>query len=162
MDLTMNYYFAPMEGITGYVFRNTFQEYFGGIHTWFSPFLSPKHDGGLRSGEIRDILPENNSNVRLVPQILTNDAAAFRLTAERLKEYGYSEVNLNLGCPSGTVVAKKRVQVFWQKQRCWSVFWMIFFPNAPSGSPSKQESERKHRRNFRRCWSCSISIRFLN
>ena len=108
MNLTMKYYFAPMEGITGYVFRNTFQEYFGGIHTWFSPFLSPKHDGGLRSGEIRDILPENNSNVRLVPQILTNDAAAFRLTAERLKEYGYSEVNLNLGCPSGTVVAKKK------------------------------------------------------
>lgn len=104
----MNYYFAPMEGITGYLFRNTFQEYFGGINTYFSPFLSPKHDGGLRSGEIRDVLPENNDSVRLVPQILTNDASAFRITVERLREYGYSEVNLNLGCPSGTVVAKKK------------------------------------------------------
>lgn len=104
----MRYYFAPLEGITGYIFRNTYQEYFGGIDTYFSPFLGPNRDGGLRSGEINDILPEHNSGVRLVPQILTNDAAAFETVADRLREYGYEEINLNLGCPSGTVVAKKK------------------------------------------------------
>ncbi|MGM9630609.1 tRNA dihydrouridine synthase [Butyricicoccus sp.] len=104
----MKYYFAPLEGITGYIFRNTYQEYFGGIDTYFSPFLGPNRDGGLRSGEINDILPEHNSGVRLVPQILTNDAAAFETVADRLREYGYEEINLNLGCPSGTVVAKKK------------------------------------------------------
>ncbi|WP_394273230.1 tRNA dihydrouridine synthase [Butyricicoccus sp.] len=104
----MRCYFAPLEGITGYIFRNTYQEYFGGIDTYFSPFLGPNRDGGLRSGEINDILPEHNSGVRLVPQILTNDAAAFETVADRLREYGYEEINLNLGCPSGTVVAKKK------------------------------------------------------
>lgn len=76
----MRCYFAPLEGITGYIFRNTYQEYFGGIDTYFSPFLGPNRDGGLRSGEINDILPEHNSGVRLVPQILTNDAAALKLS----------------------------------------------------------------------------------
>ena len=104
----MKYYFASLEGITGYIFRNTYQEFFDGIDTYFSPFLGPKCDGGLRSAEINDILPEHNRGLQLVPQILTNHAAAFRITADRLQEYGYPEVNLNLGCPSGTVVAKKK------------------------------------------------------
>ncbi|OUM20238.1 tRNA dihydrouridine synthase [Butyricicoccus porcorum] len=104
----MRYYFAPLEGITGYIFRNTYKEHFGAIDAYFSPFLGPNRDGGLRSGEINDILPQNNSRIHLVPQILTNDAAAFGTVADRLCEYGYEEVNLNLGCPSGTVVAKKK------------------------------------------------------
>lgn len=55
-----------------------------------------------------DILPENNEGMRLVPQILTNDAKGFLQTVEKLEDYGYEEVNLNLGCPSKTVVSKNR------------------------------------------------------
>lgn len=58
--------------------------------------------------ENRDVLPENNQEVPLVPQILTNCAEDFIKTAKNLQEYGYEEVNLNLGCPSGTVVSKKK------------------------------------------------------
>lgn len=53
-------------------------------------------------------MPENNKGINLVPQILTNDSEGFILTAKKLKQLGYNEINLNLGCPSGTVVGKKR------------------------------------------------------
>ena len=102
----MNYYFAPLEGITGYIFRNTFEEYFGGIDKWFTAFLSPNQQGGLRTREIEDVLPEHNTGIALVPQILSNHAPSFLMTANRLYEQGYEEINLNLGCPSGTVTAK--------------------------------------------------------
>jgi tRNA-dihydrouridine synthase len=104
----MNYYFAPLEGITGAIFRNTYQEFFGEIDKYFTPFLAPNQAGGLRSREKNDVLPENNRIVHLVPQILTNYAPAFLQTAQWLADLGYQEVNLNLGCPSATVTAKKK------------------------------------------------------
>lgn len=104
----MHYYFAPLEGITGSIFRNTYQEFFGGINKYFTPFLAPNRDGGLRTRERKDVLPENNRKIQLVPQILTNYAPSFVQTAQWLSDLGYEEVNLNLGCPSGTVVAKKK------------------------------------------------------
>ena len=100
--------FAPMEGITGFVFRNAFHQVFSGVSRYYSPFLSPGPDIGIPKRDRRDILPENNRDVPLVPQILTNRAEDFLKTAELLYDYGYREVNLNLGCPSGTVVAKKK------------------------------------------------------
>lgn len=100
--------FAPMEGITGFVFRNAFHQVFSGVSRYYSPFLSPGPDVGIPKRDRRDILPENNRDVPLVPQILTNRAEDFLKTAELLYDFGYREVNLNLGCPSGTVVAKKK------------------------------------------------------
>ena len=100
--------FAPMEGITGFVFRNAFHQVFSGVSRYYSPFLSPGPDIGIPKRDRRDILPENNRDVPLVPQILTNRAEDFLKTAELLYDFGYREVNLNLGCPSGTVVAKKK------------------------------------------------------
>lgn len=101
----MKIYMAPMEGLTGVVFRQTYHKYFHNIDRYFTPFLSNKK---LSSKEKNDILPENNQGMELIPQILTNRAEDFVEIAKQLKEYGYREVNLNLGCPSGTVVAKKR------------------------------------------------------
>lgn len=101
----MQYYLAPMEGITTYIYRNAHARYFGGIDKYFTPFISDKN---LSSREIRDILPENNTGIPLVPQVLTNSAERFVAVASRIASYGYDTVNLNLGCPSGTVTAKKR------------------------------------------------------
>lgn len=101
----MKFYMAPMEGLTGYVFRQTYHKYFNNIDRYFTPFLSNKK---LSSREKNDILPENNQGMELIPQILTNRTDDFVEIAKQVKEYGYREVNLNLGCPSGTVVAKKR------------------------------------------------------
>lgn len=104
----MHYYLAPLEGITGYHFRNIHQEMFPGTHKYFTPFRVACQDIGFRKKELTDLLPEHNEGVPLVPQILSNDADAFLVAAKQLKELGYSEINLNLGCPSGTVVAKYR------------------------------------------------------
>ena len=102
----MLYYFAPMEGITGYVYRRIHRECFPGMDKYFTPFLTPSQKKAMTPRENRDVLPENNQEVPLVPQILTNCAEDFIKTAKNLQEYGYEEVNLNLGCPSGTVAAK--------------------------------------------------------
>lgn len=104
----MNYYFAPLEGIGGYIYRNAQAAFFPRAEKYFSPFIAPNMHRGLNNKERRDVLPENNPDVYLVPQILTNNAEYFCKTAEDLKELGYTEVNLNLGCPSNTVVKKHR------------------------------------------------------
>lgn len=104
----MKYYFAPMEGITGYIFRNAHQACFGGIEKYFSPFITPKPGSGLSTREKNDILPEHNNSLHLIPQILGNQAEGFLVVAKLLEDMGYQEVNFNLGCPSGTVVPKKK------------------------------------------------------
>lgn len=105
----MRIYFAPLEGITGYVYRNAFNHVFpGGIDKYFSPFISPGVNQPLTPKELRDIHPENNRGINLVPQILANNPDDFLLAAKHIKDLGYTEVNLNLGCPSGTVVAKRK------------------------------------------------------
>lgn len=104
----MKFYFAPLEGINGYVYRNAYHRYFGEIDKYFTPFLKPNQFGRFSSREKNDILPEHNVGMNTVPQVLTNSAEDFVRTARRLKEYGYEEINLNLGCPSKTVVTKKR------------------------------------------------------
>ncbi|WP_300903261.1 tRNA-dihydrouridine synthase [uncultured Clostridium sp.] len=104
----MKYYLAPMEGITGHVYRNAYKKYFDDIDKYFTPFIVPNQSLSLKTKELRDLLPENNVGLNIVPQILTNDAEGFILTANKLKQLGYDEINLNLGCPAGTVVSKKR------------------------------------------------------
>lgn len=104
----MRFDFAPMEGITGYIYRNAHHAWFGGMDRYFAPFLSPSTAKDFSSREKNDICPEHNEGICLIPQLLTNQAEVFLLAAEKLEQMGYQEVNLNLGCPSGTVVAKKK------------------------------------------------------
>lgn len=101
----MQIYMAPMEGITTFIYRNAFARHYGDIDKYFTPFLSNKN---LNYKEINEVLPEHNKGLSVVPQILTNQSDVFLSIAAILANYGYREVNLNLGCPSGTVVAKKR------------------------------------------------------
>lgn len=102
----MKIYFAPMEGITGYIFRNTFDEVYGHIDKYFAPFIAPADNKPLTPRDRKDLAPENNSRINLVPQILTCRSDHFIEASEDLLAMGYKEVNLNLGCPSGTVCAK--------------------------------------------------------
>lgn len=102
----MRYDFAPMEGITDYVFRTIHHRFFPGVDRYFAPFLSPTLDGRFTGKKRKDVLPENNPDLVLVPQLLTKRPEDYHWAARALAELGYKEVNLNLGCPSGTVVAK--------------------------------------------------------
>lgn len=104
----MKFYVAPLEGVTGYIYRNALEKYFPGADRYFTPFIVPDQKHPLRAKELRDILPENNHVKDLIPQILTNDADRFGEAAKALQSYGYREINLNLGCPSGTVTARKK------------------------------------------------------
>lgn len=102
----MKYYYAPMEGVTSYLFRNAHHRYFPGVERYYMPFLSPSQDHCFTKRELREILPEHNQGVHVVPQLLTKRSEDFIWAARELAAMGYEEVNLNLGCPSGTVVAK--------------------------------------------------------
>lgn len=104
----MEFYLAPLEGITGYIYRNAYHTYFGGMEKYFIPFISPNQFGHLGSKEKNNVSPENNKGIRAIPQMLTNSSEDFIETAKKLRQYGHTEVNLNLGCPSKTVVTKGR------------------------------------------------------
>ena len=120
----MKIYMAPLEGVTGYVFRNAFEEYYGKgrIDKYFIPFISPNKSKGYTTREQADIAPEHNAGINVVPQIMANDVGLFLEAAAMLKELGYNEINLNLGCPSGTVVSKYRGAGFLAKPRELDIF----------------------------------------
>lgn len=110
----MKIYFAPLEGITGHIFRSAFNEIYGHVDKFFSPFITPAEKCPITPREKKDIAPENNKGMNLVPQILTCRSEHFIDTAKALHEMGFEEVNLNLGCPSGTVCAKGKGAGFLQ------------------------------------------------
>ena len=102
----MLYYFAPMEGITGAAYRRVHHHFFGGVDQYFTPFLSPTQHPRFTPRQLREISPEYNTGIPVIPQLLTKNSADFLWASAALADMGYSQVNLNLGCPSGTVVAK--------------------------------------------------------
>ncbi len=105
----MNYYLAPLEGITTRIYRNAVHDFFGdGISKYYTPFLVVHEKRAMSSKELSEILPENNKGINLVPQILADDVDGFLRIDSALYDYGYREVNLNLGCPSKTVASKGR------------------------------------------------------
>ncbi len=98
-------YLAPMEELTGYVFRNVLEAHFGGVDKYFTPFISPDNRI-MKTRSRREIIPSNNEGKTVVPQLLTNDGTQFNEAAELMAGFGYEELNINFGCPSNTVAAK--------------------------------------------------------
>ena len=104
----MQLYFAPMEGITTYTYRNTHAKFFGGCDMYYAPFIVPSDKERVSRKCLRDILPEHNGDIPLRVQVLTTQAESFLKFEEKIKELGYDEVNINLGCPAARVVQKGR------------------------------------------------------
>lgn len=102
----MRYYFAPMEGITDSIYRRLHHAHFGGVDRYYMPFFSPTMHQHLSVKEDRELPTATSVAFPAVPQVLTKSPEDFLWAANLCKERGYSEVNLNVGCPSGTVVAK--------------------------------------------------------
>lgn len=124
----MQIYFAPLEGITGYVFRNAYAKYYGGVDKYFTPFISPHTKKLMDTREKRDVLPENNQGLYIVPQVLTNKVEDLIDICKQLKEdYGYEEINLNLGCPSKTVTTKGKGSGFLEYPDQMEEFFDRFF-----------------------------------
>jgi len=102
----MRYYFAPMEGLTDSIYRRLHHQYFGGVDRYYMPFISPTIHRVLTHREDRELPMADSVGFAAVPQILTKVPEDFLWAAGQCMERGYEEVNLNLGCPSGTVVSK--------------------------------------------------------
>lgn len=111
----MKYYYAPMEGITGYLHRNVYHSLFQDIDKFFAPFIVPNQNQKLSNKERNDLLKEHNQGMYLVPQILTNNARDYLAYEDVFRDFGYDEININLGCPSKTVVSKYRGSGFLAK-----------------------------------------------
>ena len=102
----MQYYFAPMEGLTDSVYRRLHHTYFPGVDRYYMPFISPTVHRSLTPREARELPRADSEAFVAIPQIMTKVPEDFLWAAGQCAELGYGEVNLNLGCPSGTVVAK--------------------------------------------------------
>ena len=126
----MRVYFAPLEGITTAPFRRLHKKYFSGVDKYYAPFLSPTREHLFTARELRDIAPEHNEGVPLVPQLLTRSAEDFLWAAGELCAMGYEEVNLNLGCPSGTVSAKGKGSGFLASPNALAAFLDEVFSRA--------------------------------
>ncbi len=102
----MRYDFAPLEGLTDSFYRRLHYRYFGGVDRYFTPFFSPTVHRALTNREERELPPADSTGAVVVPQLLTKVPEDFVWMAQQCAQRGYTEVNLNLGCPSGTVTAK--------------------------------------------------------
>ena len=90
---------SPLQGFTDFRFRNAINKYFGGIDTYYSPYIRLNGKLVIKPSYERDLLPENNVGLEVIPQIITNDADEFLFVAKYVKDLGYKELNWNLGCP---------------------------------------------------------------
>ena len=102
----MRYYFAPMEGLTDSIYRRLHHKYFPGVDRYYMPFLSPTIHRSLTHKEDRELPMADSVGFAAVPQVLTKVSEDFLWAAQVCQDRGYDEVNLNIGCPSGTVVSK--------------------------------------------------------
>lgn len=98
---------APLQGYTEYPFRNALSKIIGGVDKFYTPFIRFENDGSIRNKHIKDILPENNNQLKLIPQILVNNAKDFLHLTKIIEDLGYTEVNWNLGCPFPMVTKRK-------------------------------------------------------
>jgi tRNA-dihydrouridine synthase len=105
---TFQLYLAPLRGFTDYIYRNTFTRHFGGFDGALAPFIPTVTAEHFKPSHFKDILPENNPTIPIVPQIISNQSADFITLAERLFDLGYTSVNWNLGCPFPMVTKKNR------------------------------------------------------
>ncbi len=104
----MKLFFAPLEGITTYTYRNIHREFFGDCDKYFAPFITPSSNERVSIKSLRDIVPDKNTDTPLEVQVMANQAEAFLNFEDKITELGYRSVNLNFGCPSSTVVKKNR------------------------------------------------------
>ena len=91
-------HFAPLQGYTDDVYRRIHHELMGGIQTYYTPFLRME-GGGIRSKDMRDIRPEFNEGVPVVPQIIVKSMKEFEFLTAIVEEKGYTHVDINMGCP---------------------------------------------------------------
>ncbi|WP_409968108.1 tRNA-dihydrouridine synthase family protein [Bengtsoniella intestinalis] len=102
----MHWEVAPLEGITTFIYRKAHHDIFGGASCYYTPFFSPTQERKLSTKEARDLSPEHNAGIVVIPQVLSKDPTQVLWAQQQVAERGFTELNINVGCPSGTVAAK--------------------------------------------------------
>ncbi len=127
----MRYYFAPLEGLTDSIYRKLHHKHFPGIDRYYTPFFSPTVHRSLTPKEARELPPADTLDFEVIPQLLTKNADDFLWMAQQCRDRGYREVNLNLGCPSGTVTAKGKGSGMLTDPDALDAFLYAVFSSAP-------------------------------
>jgi len=127
----MRYYFAPLEGITDSIFRRLHHKYFPGMDRYYTPFFCPTAHRALTPKESRELPIADSLGFQVVPQLLTKVPDDFLWMAQQCCELGYREVNLNIGCPSGTVTAKGKGSGMLKDPEALDSFLYEIFSRAP-------------------------------
>lgn len=148
--MKMEYYLAPLEGITTYVYRNAYHKYFGGMDKYFTPFIVPHKEKKFNTRELKELSPEHNAGLKVVPQLLSNNAEDFLKTANDIAAMGYEEINLNLGCPSKTVVTKKKGAGFLEYPEELEQFLNTVFEKTKTKISIKTRIGKEHPEEFYR------------
>lgn len=120
-----------MEGLTDMVYRRVHRKYYPGMDRYYTPFVSPTQNHCFSPRELRELSPDNNAGVPLVPQLIGKNADDFLWAVYELAQLGYKEVNLNLGCPSGTVTAKGKGAGFLATPDKLDAFFESIFSSSP-------------------------------
>ena len=108
-------YQAPLQGATDFDFRKALAESFGGIDKYFIPYLSYGKGREIKKSQLREVFPKNNESLPVVPQVLFSDHAELFDLVSILIDYGYEEINLNLGCPYPMATNKGRGAAWLEK-----------------------------------------------
>ena len=98
MDKELKIFAAPLQGFTEAAWRVAHNEVFGGVDAYFTPFIRYEK-GGLRNKDRREVQPENNRGIRLIPQIMASEPEEMKALADFILTLGYKEIDLNMGCP---------------------------------------------------------------
>ncbi len=106
--MSFKLYLAPLRGFTDYIYRNTFARHFDGFDNAVTPFIPTLKTIRAKPSHLKDVLPENNLAIPVVPQIIGNNHENFIPLARQLAGLGYDTVNWNLGCPFPMVAKKQR------------------------------------------------------
>ena len=99
---------APLQGFTDVTYRNVFPDHFSGLDEAVAPFISTMGQMRLKPTRIKDVDPEKNKKLFVIPQILGNVAKDFIFLADHLYAMGHHRINWNLGCPHSKIAKKKR------------------------------------------------------
>ena len=99
----MKILFAPLQGYTEDVYRRLHHEIFGGVDAYYTPFIRLEH-GEVRSKDMRDIRPDFNTGMNIIPQIITSGGAEIELLIQKVSSFGYRRIDINMGCPVPKIV----------------------------------------------------------
>ncbi len=140
---------APMEGLTTVVYRRLHAQFFGAADRYYLPFVTPTREPKFTDRQMRELAPQANEGICAIPQLLTRNADDFIWAAKALADLGYKEVNLNLGCPAGTVTAKGKGSGFLQYPDALREFLdRIFSANLPIAISVKTRIGYSHEDEF--------------